>query len=78
MTKREELDFFSLKKVIDGGGDFRVIKRIQSINETPFFVEIRTDSGCFRAAYLIGADGANSIVRRCVSNKRFYTKAVCH
>jgi geranylgeranyl reductase family protein len=72
MTKREELDLFSLNKVIKKGADFRVIKRIQSINETPFSVEIDTDSQCFKASYLIGADGANSIVRRFVSRDRFY------
>ncbi|WP_300462582.1 geranylgeranyl reductase family protein [Desulfobacula sp.] len=74
MTRREELDFFSLKKVISIGADFRVIKKIQSIGETPFSVDIYTDSGCFRASYLIGADGANSVVRRCVSTVRFYEK----
>jgi len=74
MTKREELDMFSLNKVIEKGADFRVVKRIQSINETPFAVEINTDSDCFKALYLIGADGANSIVRRFVSKGRFYKK----
>jgi flavin-dependent dehydrogenase len=51
-----------------------VVKKIQSICETPFYVDIHTDSGCFRASYLIGADGANSVVRRCVSTVRFYEK----
>lgn len=74
MTKREELDSFSLNKVIEKGADFRVIKRIQSINETPLSVEINTDSERFQASYLIGADGANSIVRRFVSKDRFWKK----
>lgn len=71
MTKREDLDLLSLTMVIQKGADFRVIKKINSIVETPFFVEIDTGSGCFRAAYLIGADGANSQVRRLVSKKKF-------
>ena len=74
MTRREELDFFSLNKVMEKGADFRVIKRIQSINETPYLIEINTDSECFTASYLIGADGANSLVRRFVSKERFYKK----
>ncbi|CCK81012.1 NAD(P)/FAD-dependent oxidoreductase [Desulfobacula toluolica] len=74
MTKREDLDLFSLNKVMEKGADFRVIKKIQSINETPVFVEIHTDSEYLRASYLIGADGANSIVRRFVSKGRFYQK----
>jgi len=74
MTKREDLDLLSLTRVIEKGGDFRVIKKINSIVETPFFVEIDTGSGCFRASYLIGADGANSQVRRLVSKKKINQK----
>jgi flavin-dependent dehydrogenase len=37
-------------------------------------VEIKTGSGTFKASYLIGADGANSIVRRFVTKKQFYKK----
>ena len=74
MTKREDLDFFSLNKVIEKGAEFRVIKNILSITESPFFVGINTDYGCFKASYLIGADGANSIVRRFASKRRFYKK----
>lgn len=76
MTQREDLDFFSLNKVMEKGADFRVIKRIQSINETPFSVEINTSRETYKTSYLIGADGANSIVRRFVSKGpgRFYQK----
>lgn len=74
MTKREDLDLFSLNTVMEKGADFRVIKKIQSIEETPLFVELHTDSECFKASYLIGADGANSIVRRFVSTGRFCQK----
>lgn len=74
MTKREDLDFFFLNKVIEKGADFRVIKKIQSINETPSFVEINTNGETYKVSYLIGADGANSIVRRFVSKERFYKK----
>jgi len=74
MTRREELDLFSLNKVMEKGAQFKVIKKIQSIKESPSCVEIHTDCDCFKALYLIGADGANSIVRRFVSKSRFYEK----
>ncbi|NOX35031.1 MAG: geranylgeranyl reductase family protein [Deltaproteobacteria bacterium] len=74
MTKREELDLFSLNKVIEKGGHFKVIKKIQSINETPFYVEIHTGTEHFKASYLIGADGANSIVRRFAARPVFLQK----
>jgi geranylgeranyl reductase family protein len=74
MTKREDLDFFSLNKVIEKGADFRVIKGVQSITESSSGVQIKTGSGSFKASYLIGADGANSIVRRLTTKKHFYKK----
>ncbi|MBU2454458.1 MAG: geranylgeranyl reductase family protein, partial [Proteobacteria bacterium] len=74
MTKREELDLFSLSKVMEKGGEFKVIKNIQSIIETPFCVEIHAGNQMFKASYLIGADGANSSVRRYVTRDTFYHK----
>lgn len=76
MTKREDLDLFSLNKVMEKGADFRVIKEIRSICETPHFVEIKTGKDRFKASYLIGADGANSIVRRFLTNHKFWKKQV--
>ncbi|MCP3872099.1 MAG: geranylgeranyl reductase family protein [Desulfobacteraceae bacterium] len=70
MTKREDLDLFSLNMVIEKGADFRIIKKIHSIEEKQSSVEIRTDVQSFKASYLIGADGANSVVRRFVSETR--------
>ena len=74
MTKREELDLFSLEKVIEKGADFKVIKNIASINETPTFVRVNTLGKSFKASYLIGADGANSKVRQLISKPKFYKK----
>jgi geranylgeranyl reductase family protein len=74
MTKREELDLFSLEKIIEKGADFKVIKNIASINETPSFVEIKTPGQSYKASYLIGADGANSKVRKQIFKTKFYKK----
>lgn len=64
MTDRSDLDFFSLKKSIEKGVCFKTINRIKSINEYDSHVEINSGYSIYRANYLIGADGANSIVRR--------------
>ncbi|MFH2060961.1 MAG: geranylgeranyl reductase family protein [Pseudomonadota bacterium] len=74
MTNRQELDFFSLNKVMEMGAEFMITHKIMSIDESGSFVEIRTQSGNFKASYLIGADGANSIVRRFVTKKKFFKK----
>ena len=76
MTKREDLDLFSLNKVMEKGVKFKVIKEIRSICETPRFVEISAGKDSFIASYLIGADGANSIVRRFFTRQRFWKKQV--
>ena len=63
MTQRWELDFFSLQKVLERGGQFQKVKNF-SIEEKASHVQIRTSNQLIKARYLIGADGANSRVRR--------------
>lgn len=67
MTKRDELDLFSLEKVIDKGAVFKVVEKIVSIEQGSAWVSLRTGCSRFRALYIIGADGANSSVRRFVT-----------
>ncbi len=64
MTDRKDLDAFSLKKVVQSGARFAIIRKIFTITETPTHIEIQADSQLFSARFLIGADGANSRVRR--------------
>lgn len=74
MVDRKELDEFSLKLVIRKGAVFKKIKKILAIKEFAHHVEIQTTEGHFKSRYLIGADGANSIVRKLVRTDVFYQK----
>ncbi|WP_022663997.1 geranylgeranyl reductase family protein [Desulfospira joergensenii] len=64
MTRRRDLDLLALNKAVEKGAIFRGVKKIQSIKRFPNHVEVLADGRRIRALYLIGADGANSLVRR--------------
>ncbi len=64
MTVRSELDTFCLEKTLSVGARFRTTGRIRAIREDRNFVDIQTSAGRLRAAFLIGADGAQSRVRK--------------
>jgi geranylgeranyl reductase family protein len=64
MTIREELDAFVLGRTLRAGARFAKIGRITEILETRESVTVATEGGRFSARFLIGADGANSTVRR--------------
>lgn len=64
MTIREEFDAYCLKQTLNKKPVFSVLKNIQSIKEMPEYIELGTSEGSLKATYLIGADGANSIVRK--------------
>jgi len=64
MTVRSELDLFCLKKALAAGARFRVAGRILAVREFESHVDIRTTTGPLRAAFLIGADGVHSRIRR--------------
>ncbi len=64
MTIRSELDAFCLEKARAAGAQFRTIGRIDSIRQNRDSVTLQTDAGILQAAFLIGADGARSRVRK--------------
>lgn len=64
MTERAEFDFFCLNKTLAAGAHFRVVKKLHAITEQERFVKIVTELGTLRSKFLIGADGANSSIRK--------------
>jgi geranylgeranyl reductase family protein len=66
MTVRSELDDYCLVRTLERGADFRVVPRLRAITESATGVKIESMDGAFEAPFLIGADGAQSRVRRLV------------
>ena len=64
MVERADFDLFCLEKTVAAGARFAVVKRIDTIVESPQGVSLVTEIGVIRARFLIGADGAHSRVRR--------------
>ena len=63
-TVRENFDSFNFDQMLAAGAAFETIGRIEAITEDADGVTVETAGKTFRAQYLIGADGANSRVRR--------------
>jgi len=64
MTVRSELDLFCLEKALAAGARFMVADRILSIRESQNHVVLQTSAGALKTAFLIGADGTPSRIRR--------------
>lgn len=67
MTVRAELDEYCLRRTIEAGAEFRVVRGIQGILEESDDVTLATTDGPLRGRFLVGADGANSRVRKLVT-----------
>ena len=64
MTVREEFDEFCFRKTLAVGASFQVVKHIAQVEEHETGVRLATDNGTFQAKFLIGADGADSQIRK--------------
>ncbi len=73
MTVRAELDQFCLTMTRAVGAKFILAKWFNGFEESEAGVIIQTSKGEFRAAFLIGVDGANSQVRRLMGNASWIT-----
>ncbi|HEY2048421.1 MAG TPA: geranylgeranyl reductase family protein [Caulobacteraceae bacterium] len=71
MTVREELDAFCLDVTRARGADFRITRDISRIDEDKSGVTLTTADGeVLRASFIVGADGANSRVRKLIGGAR--------
>lgn len=61
---REKFDSFNFEQMLAVGADFETIGRIDAIFEDADGVTLALDGKTHRARFLVGADGANSRVRR--------------
>lgn len=64
MVERSAFDHFCLQKTVAAGARFAVVHRIDQIVESPGDVSLVTDCRVVRSRFVIGADGANSRIRR--------------
>ena len=64
MTDRWAFDEFCLETTKRAGAGLQVVKRVEAVREQPDGVELETDTGTVRSKFLIGADGADSRVRK--------------
>lgn len=63
-TVRERFDQFNFEQMLAVGAAFETIGRIETITESDDGVTVATADAHYRGRYLVGADGANSRVRR--------------
>ena len=71
MVIRDEFDDYFFNETLKQGVDFKKSKEISSIEYHDSVVSINIDGNIYQSSYLVGADGANSIVRKLTSDLKF-------
>ena len=71
MVIREEFDEYFFKETVKIGASFLKINKIESITTSGDEVILNIDNTLYKCDYLIGADGANSTVRKLTSNYNY-------
>lgn len=74
MTVREEFDLFCLRQTIAMGAEFQVIGALRGIEDAGSSVTLTTDDAAYQARFVVGADGANSQVRRLSGNDSWFRR----
>src|SRR5262245_60672345 len=64
MTVRSEFDHYCLQKTIEAGAQFQIVRRIRDVSEYRDHIILYTEGVSLTARFLIGADGANSRIRK--------------
>ncbi len=70
MVMRDHFDAWLVDKAQGAGAIFMDATPVLSVEELDNGIQVETPGGIFRAAYLVGADGVNSIVARRFPNFR--------
>ncbi len=72
MTVRADLDAFCLKQTVGAGARFRRVGQIGGLREADDAVVLSTSEGELHARFIIGADGANSQIRRLIGDSTWF------
>ena len=74
LIRRDEFDAWLASKAREKGIEIREGVTVKSVTPENDGVMVETDAGTFRAQVVVGADGSNGVVRRCVlPNSAVYT-----
>ncbi len=71
MVIRDKFDEYFFNKTIELGASFKKIQKIQSIDILENKVLLEVDGIIYETEFLIGADGANSVVRKMTSDLKY-------